>query len=165
MDAELTAALASLTTGIYVMTVCEDDLRHGMSSSWVTQVSGAPPLIAASVDKGHLTCGIIERRGWFVLNVVGDRSRALEDYFYSSASRRPDNLEAVSWEPGASGLPLLTEAAFNLECRVRERHEAGDHVLFVAGIEHVVRRGPQTPITSQDLEYVYVGEVVKRAAR
>lgn len=164
MDAHLAAALASLTTGIYVMTVREDDLRHGMSSSWVTQVSGIPPLILASVDKDHLTCGMIERTGYFALNVVAAGSRGLEDYFYSNASRQPDNLGAVAWEDGESGLPLLTAAAVSLECQVRQRYAAGDHVLFVAEVRHVARRSAQTPVTSLDLDYVYVGEVVKRAA-
>ena len=45
MDAtqRLHAALAALTTGIYVLTTRDGDARHGMSSSWVTQVSGTPP--------------------------------------------------------------------------------------------------------------------------
>ena len=49
-----------------------------------------------------------------------------------------------------------------LECRVTAAHEAGDHTLFVASIERVGWRGDDRPITSQDLEYVYVGEVVRR---
>src|SRR5436309_3309010 len=33
----------------------------------------------------------------FALNVLGARGKHLEDYFYSPASRRPDNLDAVAW--------------------------------------------------------------------
>ena len=47
-------------------------------------------------------------------------------------------------------------------CTVRTLHEAGDHSLFVAAIGQLTCRGTDQPLTSQDLEYVYVGEVVRR---
>ena len=162
MDAEFIRAFASLTTGIYVMTVRDGERRHGMSSSWVTQVSGDPPLLVAAVDRGHATHDIVVGAGRFALNVVGHGGRRLEDYFYSAASRRPDNLDAVTWEDSPRGLPYLRDAMACLECQVRQSHAAGDHTLFVASVEHVVWRGADRVLTSQDLEYVYVGEVVKR---
>jgi len=39
---------------------------------------------------------------------------------------------------------------------------AGDHTLFVAAVERVTSRDDDRPLTSQDLDYVYVGEVVRR---
>jgi flavin reductase len=165
MSPDLAQALASLTTGIYVLTVRTGDQRHGMSSSWVTQVSGDPPLIVAAVDRRHSTYAALEHTGWFALNVVGQKSRSLEDYFYSAAARRPDNLDAIPWEDSPNGLPLLAEAMVNLECQVRDRVATGDHTLFVASVERVTWRAQDTPVTSLDLEYVYVGEVIQRLLR
>ena len=164
MRSDLAQALASLTTGIYILTVRDGETRHGMSSSWVTQVSGDPPLLMAAVDRRHLSHGMIERSGWFALNVVGQDGRHLEDYFYSAASRRAENLDAVAWEESSNGLPLLRDAMVSLECRVCDRHAAGDHTMFVAAVEAVVWRGEQQPVTSLDLPYVYVGQVVARSA-
>jgi hypothetical protein len=45
---------------------------------------------------------------------------------------------------------------------VRDAHRAGDHTLFVAEVEDVLRRGDDRPLTSQDLDYVYVGTVIRR---
>lgn len=154
--------LAALTTGIYVLTTRDGDRRHGMSSSWVTQVSGTPPLLMAAVDAGHASHDLIERSGRFALNVVGGGSRHLEDYFYSAASRRPDNLDEIACDASPAGLPYLRDAAASLECRVVDRHVAGDHTLFVAEITDVVLRGSDRPLTSLDLEYVYVGTVIRR---
>lgn len=162
MDLELTNALASLTTGIYVLTVRDGKRRHGMSSSWVTQVSGHPPLLAASVGRQHFTHEVLMRTGRFALSIVGSTGRHLEDYFYSEESHRPDNLDRVQCEDSPDGLPLLIDAMANLECKVEQSHPAGDHTLFVASITRVIWRGTDRPVTSQDLEYVYVGEVVKR---
>lgn len=162
MTADLARALAALTTGIYVLTVREGERRHGMSSSWVTQVSGDPPLLMAAVDQHHFTHGIIARTQRFALNVIGRRGRHLEDYFYSAAARRPDNLDQVAWDDSPDGVPLLLDAAVSLDCRVQHSYPAGDHSLFVAAVEKVVWRAPDDPLTSKDLDYVYVGTVVKR---
>lgn len=161
-DRDLLHALASLTTGIYVLTVRDGERRHGMSSSWVTQVSGHPPLLMAAVDRRHHSHEILQRTRRFALNVVGTRGKTLEDYFYSPASRRSDNLDAVAWEDSPAGLPYLLDAMINLECHVGDEHAAGDHTLFVADVTHVATRASDRPLTSLDLEYVYVGEVIRR---
>ena len=165
MTAEWAEALAALTTGIYVLTVREGDFRHGMSSSWVTQVSGDPVLLMAAIDRRHLSHAIVERTGRFALNVLGRRGKHLEDFFYSAAARTADNLEGVAWDDSPSGLPFLRGALLSLECTVRSTHPAGDHSLFVSSIEHVTSREHDQPLTSQDLEYVYVGEIVHRTSR
>ena len=61
MDPLLLRGLTALTNGIYVLTVRDGTRLHGMSSSWVTQVSGTPPLLMASVDCTHHTHDIIVR--------------------------------------------------------------------------------------------------------
>ena len=68
MEAYLARAFASLTTGIYVLTVNENGHTHGMSSSWVTQVSGDPALFSAAVDNRHFSHGIINRTEMLGLN-------------------------------------------------------------------------------------------------
>ena len=155
-------ALAALSTGIYVLTVRDGERRHGMSSSWVTQVSGDPPLLMAAVDRLHHTHAALARSGRFALNVVGGRGKHLEDYFYSPASRRPDNLDAIACEDSPAGLPYLRDAMVSVECQVVARHRAGDHALFVGQVTHEVERGSDRPLTSLDLEYVYVGTVIRR---
>jgi flavin reductase (DIM6/NTAB) family NADH-FMN oxidoreductase RutF len=93
---------------------------------------------------------------------VGKRSRGLEDHFYSSSASRPDNLDSIPFTDGASGLPILGDSLAALECLVVAAHVAGDHTLFVARVEHVTLGRADSPLTSQDLDYVYVGEVIKR---
>jgi flavin reductase len=162
MDAQRARAFAALTTGIYVLTVRDGEHRHGMSSSWVAQVSGDPPLLMAAVDREHQTHAVLARTGCFALNVLGRRGRHLEDYFYSSAAQRPDNLETIACDPSPAGLPYLRGALASLECRVRDQHVAGDHTLFVAEVTDALLRADDRPLTSLDLDYVYVGTVIRR---
>src|SRR5262249_5803031 len=162
MDAQRARAFAALTTGIYVLTVRDGDHRHGMSSSWVAQASGEPPLLVAAVDRHHRTHALLVRTGCFALNVVGQRGRHLEDHFHSAAAQQPDNLAALACDESPAGLPYLRDALASLECHVRAQHVAGDHTLFVAEVTDAVVRPDDRPLTSLDLDYVYVGTVIPR---
>jgi flavin reductase (DIM6/NTAB) family NADH-FMN oxidoreductase RutF len=158
MDSTIAQAMAALTTGIYVLTVCEGVRRHGMSSSWVTQVSGEPPLIMAAVENAHFTGAMIARTGAFGLNIVGRRGKTLEDYFYSPRARRPDNLDEFGCQMSPRlNVPWLDLAAVAIEARVAEHTVAGDHTMYVAEIVGVRIGPPDRPLTSLDLDYVYVG--------
>jgi flavin reductase (DIM6/NTAB) family NADH-FMN oxidoreductase RutF len=156
--------LKEITTGIYVLTVRSGDVRHGMSSSWVAQVSGEPPLIVASVDRAHRSNGLIRAARRFGLNVVGRQSRSLEDFFYSPAARGENNLGGFAIIESPSGVPLLAEAMVGFDCAVEAEHEAGDHTLFVARVDWAWRGRHDTPLSSLELEYVYLGtgRIVKR---
>ena len=165
MDKDLAQAMAALTTGIYVLTVAEAGQYHGMSSSWVTQVSGEPLLFSAAVDHNHFSRPIIARTGVFGLNIVGTRGKALEDYFYSSRARRPDNLTDVEYELSPIlGVPWLKQAMVSIEARVVNSTVAGDHTVFVAEPVGVRVRSNERPLTSLELDYVYLGgrEVLPR---
>jgi flavin reductase (DIM6/NTAB) family NADH-FMN oxidoreductase RutF len=157
MEPQLAAALAALTTGIYVLTVRAGDLQHGMSSSWATQVSGHPVLVMAAVDQQHVTHHLLLDSRAFALNIVGAHSAHLEDYFYSAQSRRPDNLEPFVLETGVTGAPLLRDALAALECRLVSTHPAGDHTLFIGEVVAARLRAADRPLTSRDLPYVYLG--------
>lgn len=156
--------LKHITSGIYVLTARRADVRHGMSSSWVAQVSGEPPLIVASVDHAHFSNGLIRAARRFGLNVVGRKNRKLEDFFYSAAARAEDNLGGFAIVDAPSGTPLLAEAMVSFDCAVVSEHDAGDHTLFVARVEWTRRGTDDQPLSSIDLEYVYLGtgRIVKR---
>lgn len=165
MDASVMQAFANLTTGIYVLTVNDDGHHHGMSSSWVTQVSGTPPLFTAAIDDQHFSRTLVMKAGSFGLNIVGRRGQALEDYFYSARARRADNLLDLSYvlSPNLQ-VPWLELAMTAIEARVRDSFVAGDHTILVAEPVSIRVGAGDRPLTSLDLDYVYVGgkQVVKR---
>ena len=165
MDRNIAVAMANLSTGIYVLTVNDGAHRHGMSSSWVVQVSGEPPLFMAAIDNSHFSRAMVASVGAFGFNIVGRRGKELEDYFYSARSRKPDNLEGLDYELSPKlKVPWLGLAMISIEARVVDSHIAGDHTMFIAEMAEVRIREKDDPLTSLDLDYVYVGgkEVLKR---
>ena len=158
MDNNLARAMAGLTTGIYVLTTQENGRCHGMSSSWVAQASGEPVIFTAAVDNAHFSNGVIARTGVFGLNVVGRRGRELEDYFYSARARRDNNLDAIEYELSPMlAVPWLKLAMTAIEAGVIDRHLAGDHTIFIASPVNVRIGANDRPLTSLDLDYVYIG--------
>ncbi len=158
MKQDLAQAMAALTTGIYVLTVADGALHHGMSSSWVTQVSGEPVLFSAAIDHNHFSRPIITRTGVFGLNIVGSRGKALEDYFYSSSAKRPDNLTGIDYHLSPQlKVPWLHLAAVSIEARVANSFTAGDHTIFVGEPLGARIHQADRPLTSLDLDYVYLG--------
>ena len=158
MEGDIARAMAALTTGIYVLTVDDGERRHGMSSSWVTQVSGEPPLLMAAIDRGHFSNAMVTRARAFGLNVVGTGGKQLEDYFYSSQAKRADNLDAFECQRSPKlNMPWLKVAMVSIEARVVDEKIAGDHTLFIAEPVSVRIGSDERPLTSLDLEYVYVG--------
>lgn len=155
-DAEVWAAL---TTGIYILTTRSGSSGHGMSASWVVQVSGTPPLLAAAVGRQTFSHERITADKVFGLNVVGKRSRFLQDYFHSASARRPENLDAVHWFWSPGKVPWLTAALLRLECHVIEEVAVGDRTLFVSRIGTFRWGEADRPLSSHDLPYVYVGEI------
>src|ERR1700731_1870490 len=133
MERNIAVAMANLSTGIYVLTVNDGAHRHGMSSSWVVQVSGEPPLFMAAVDNHHFSRAMVASTGAFGFNIVGRRGKQLEDYFYSARSRKPDNLEDLAYELSPKlKVPWLDLAMISIEARVVATHVAGDHTMFIA---------------------------------
>ena len=158
MDTKLAQAMASITTGIYVLTTNENGRCHGMSSSWVAQVSGDPVMFTAAVDNSHMSHGVIARTGAFGLNIVGRRGRALEDYFYSPQARRDNNLDVFEYELSPTlAVPWLKLAMIALEASVVDSRVAGDHTIFVASPVNARINADDRPMTSLDLDYVYLG--------
>jgi flavin reductase (DIM6/NTAB) family NADH-FMN oxidoreductase RutF len=158
MEHDLARALAGLTTGIYVLTVADGEDHHGMSSSWVTQVSGAPPLFSAAVDNQHFSHALITRTRAFGLNIAGARGKALEDHFYSPRAKRVDNLRELAYDLSpVLHVPWLELAMISIEARVKDAIVAGDHTLFIGEPIGVRIRAGDRPLTSLELDYVYLG--------
>jgi flavin reductase (DIM6/NTAB) family NADH-FMN oxidoreductase RutF len=121
--------------------------------------------VMAASDTGHFTRDVVARTRAFGLNVVGRRGKELEDYFFSPRARRADNLDTVAYELSPRlAVPWLKLAAIAIEARVVASHRAGDHTLFIAQPRGVSIRAGDRPLTSLDLDYVYVGgkEVIAR---
>ncbi|MDE3086861.1 MAG: flavin reductase [Acidobacteriota bacterium] len=133
--------LWALPTGLFVLGSRHEGRRNLMTVSWVTQVATAPKLVAASVEAGSVTGGLVSGSGRFALTMLGRADKHVVRRFVKPAADVDVDEETgrgtMSGEPvvGApSGVPVLAAAGAWLDCAVRQRVELGSHLLFVGEV-------------------------------
>jgi len=81
----------------------------------------------------------LEESNIFVVNILPEGEHRISEQF---ASLDPDKFETIDFTPGLEGVPVLTSALANLECRVKFSYHGGDHSIFVGDVEKVsIREG------------------------
>ncbi len=138
--------MASFPSGVAIVTTLgPDDVPRGLTTTAVSSVSAHPPTILVCVDLGSRTLEALRARRSFVVNFVRQGCSQLCMLF---ASKADDKFDHVSWQPTASGLPLLYEDAVAwAECSTVHELEVGDHVILVARVESGdVAAEPESPL-------------------
>ena len=156
MQENIIQALTRFTYGIYVLTTMKGDERHGMIASWVSQVSHEPPLVIAAIRKNRRVHPIVKETGAFALHVLDrDEGKQLLGRFkLPMPEQRFEGAECVTFE---TGCPILKDTLAQLDCRLVNTIDAGDHTLFIgeAVAAGVAEEG--TPMTGWDYGKVYLG--------
>lgn len=100
-------------------------------------ISHDPSLICIGVSPNRYSHRLIEETGEFVVNVP---SIELKDAMHLCGTKSGKNCDKFK-EAGLTPIPaervkppLIKECFSNLECRVVQRHECGDHTLFVGEV-------------------------------
>ncbi len=136
---EFRFALRHLAAGVTVVTTRDQDGNpSGLTASAFTSVSLEPPLVLVCVDRASVSHPALETHGWFAVNVLARHQEALSRRFADSGS---DKFTGVAYREGRAGLPLLEGVVATLECRLVDRHQAGDHTIFVGQVEGATAPG------------------------
>jgi flavin reductase (DIM6/NTAB) family NADH-FMN oxidoreductase RutF len=132
-------ALRRWPSGVTIVTTRCGDRIHGMTVSAFASVSLDPPLVLVCADKTSDTHGVIAEGGVFAVHILAAGQEALSNRF---ASKKDEHrrFEGLPLRTGATGAPLLPDAAVVLDCRVTAAHDAGDHVIYVGRVVGVETR-------------------------
>jgi flavin reductase (DIM6/NTAB) family NADH-FMN oxidoreductase RutF len=137
--------LWTMPSGLYVLGARDGDRRNGMTVNWVTQVSFAPKLVAVSVEQDAFTHELISAGRVFSCNIVDRDDRAIVRKFTKPVEVDLDarTLNGFPFHDGATGAPILDQAAAYVDCEVREAVAVGDHTLFVGEIVDAAFQKPE----------------------
>jgi flavin reductase (DIM6/NTAB) family NADH-FMN oxidoreductase RutF len=129
---EFRAALGRFASGVTVVTTRDNSNRlHGITVSAFCSVSLAPPLILVCIDKEAGSHYAFEQSRAFVVNILREDQQYLSDRF---ASQLPDKFAGVKYRAGIENLPVLEDVLVNLECRLVNAHDNGDHTIYIGEI-------------------------------
>jgi len=127
-------AAQALLHGVYIITARDGERINGMTAAWVSQVSFRPLLVMVSIAPERYTFELIDRSGYFAVNALHVNQIEIARGFGFRSGRKADKFEGVAHQAAPNGSPILSEANAWLECRVVDRHRAGDHTLFIGEV-------------------------------
>ena len=135
-------AWSKFPTGVSLITTrTEDGGPYCTTANAVSSVSLDPLLVHLSLAKSGVTCANVLREGRFGLNVLGEDDEELA-IFFSKATSEERQRVPVQHIVTEHGTVLLDEALTAMDCRVVQRVEAGDHIVFIAEVVQIdVRDG------------------------
>lgn len=130
---EFRHALGKFTSGVTVVTTCAADGHpHGLTVSAFCSVSLEPPLILVCIEKTTGSYHAFEESKAFVVNILSESQSRLSNHF---ASYIEDKFAGIEYETGIENIPVLKDCLVNLECRLANSYDGGDHTIFVGEIE------------------------------
>ncbi|HKB31890.1 MAG TPA: flavin reductase family protein [Streptosporangiaceae bacterium] len=134
------AALAGWASGVAVVTVRDGRDDVGATVSAFCPVSEEPPIVAVSLLSGSYLAEVLGRQDAFAVTILSERQRVLAGRFAAagrpSARRLLDGVEHVRGSRSGSLIPASGVAA--IDCAVRQRLPAGDHLLLIADVAAAV---------------------------
>ncbi len=124
-------------TGVSIITTRRDNGDfHCTTANAISSVSLDPLLVLVSVGRGGNTHRNLKREGQFGINLLREDQADMAKLFAGQASDDQRTIPA-SHHVRPSGTALLDEALAMMDCHVVQEHDAGDHTLFIAEVQHL----------------------------
>ncbi len=131
----LRAMMGRFATGVTVVAAWRGPLLAGMTANAVASISIDPPLMMASLNRRSETHSAIIESHAYAVSVLAADQRALAECFAQpiDAAKLRRFCDAP-WHEAETGSPILDGAIAYFDCRLVERHAAGDHTIFLGEI-------------------------------
>lgn len=130
---EFRHALGKFASGVTVVTTKDDAGKFfGITVSAFCSVSLTPPLVLVCIEKRTGSHHAFEQSNAFVVNILREDQAQFSNHF---ASHTDDKFSGINYRTGFENLPVLEDALVNLECRLVNSHDEGDHTIYIGQIE------------------------------
>lgn len=137
-------AMAGFPSGVTIVTTVEaDGTWRGFTATSFCSVSASPPLVAVCLAKSATCHAAFMEAATLIVNILQSEHSEIAIKF---ATRGVDKFADEEFAVHAHyGIPVLESAAVKLACRVRDRHDGGDHTVLVGEVEDA-KVSPSEPI-------------------
>ena len=132
-SAQFRQTLGTFATGITVISAeAIDGEMAGVTANSFTSVSLEPPLILWCLATSADSLEIFKSASYFAVNILSSTQKEISDHF---AKKQTNKFKPIKYTPGKGGAPLIADCVAWFQCRVTEKHEIGDHWVFVGEVE------------------------------
>jgi flavin reductase (DIM6/NTAB) family NADH-FMN oxidoreductase RutF len=134
---------------VWLVTSAAGPRRGGFIATFVNEASIVPdmPRVLVGISRQHFTWELIEASDAFALHLLAEENLPWVWRFGAHSGRAVDKFSGISFRQGATGSPILSDAAAWLDCRVEARLNTGDRTVYLACVVAGERRRPMTPLT------------------
>jgi flavin reductase (DIM6/NTAB) family NADH-FMN oxidoreductase RutF len=141
MTADLRGVMRLWPAGVTVVTTAHAQQRFGATANSFTSVSMSPPLVLVCLNKTSDTLAALQASGYFGICVLGEGQTHISEQFAGSTPLPDgaDRFHQMAHHTSAQGVPLLTEAIAQLECRLHTLHDGSTHLIVIGEVLHAQR--------------------------
>lgn len=131
-------------TGVTVVTTNVDGVVHGMTANAFASVSVDPLLVLICVDREAGMHGLLPQAQGFAVTILSAEQEEVSAWFASPERHaHKDQFEPFGWKPApVTGCPVLHGGVAFVDCVITERHEGGDHSIFLGEVADLGVLGP-----------------------
>ncbi|MET7289774.1 flavin reductase family protein [Streptomyces sp. NPDC005573] len=135
-DEEGRRALRRFASGVCVLTVHHDGLRHGTTVSALVAISRKPLVLGACLQSSSAFTALACEAGAFSVNVLSSEQASVARQFAAPGRERGDaQFAGVEWSTdGLTGAPLIEGCLAHMACALTGDQEIGDHHLLTAEV-------------------------------
>jgi len=148
--ASFRAAMASLPTGVTVVSASGAEGPAGATANAVSSLSIKPMLMLACLDRGSRTLLAVQAADRFGVSVLHAGQEGIARAFATKAPVA-DKWAGVAWSE-RDGIPAIDDALVWIACELRDVIAAGDHVI-VTGAVTALETGAGEPLVFHGGEY------------
>jgi flavin reductase (DIM6/NTAB) family NADH-FMN oxidoreductase RutF len=134
MTYEVADFMQTISTGVYVIGVCDSRMANAFTASSVVPVSFKPVIVAVAVGVDHASRPVLHSGRVFTINVLKRDQIEVASHFGKVSGAATNKLADIRWRPGLSGAPILLDALAYIECELTSTVAAGDHELALGRV-------------------------------
>lgn len=128
------SALSLWASGVTVICYRSSHKSGGITVSSFSSVSLDPPLVLFCLAKGSQAKQEIENSASFSVNILSSEQKQISADFASSSLDKEEVLNLLKPTFSKLGLPFLPGALVNLDCKLHQLLDAGDHYLVLGEV-------------------------------
>ena len=140
-------------TGVTVVSVLQQGIRHGMTVNSFTSLSLHPPLVLISLERGTRTHELLLESGYFGVTILASHQQEISDRFAGRYTEGQDRFAGLETFTLVSGAPFLVGGIAFFDCRVIHNHQAATHTLFIGDVMAVDVRQRHPPLIYYNRDY------------
>ena len=142
-------SLAKFSTGITVVTTKYKSILYGKTINSFSSLSLSPPLVLFSLDKKSSKLNIFKDSKKITINILN----ANQKYISNNFAKKNPNWKEIEYELLKNGNPLIKNCISNLNCKIIDKIQKGDHLIFICKVLEVLNNNKFKPLIYYNSKY------------